>query len=125
VEDPAAVLGIPRGAPKAAIIAAFRDLARKLHPDVGGDPHEFSLVNKAYQLAIAGEWEGEKIEGGEQAPGQRASIMVPGNAERFVIVDDAEKYYGSAKTIDAARKKRNQFARKHRSKSFGIIDTGA
>jgi len=124
VSDPAAVLGIPQGAPKPVILDAFRKLARKLHPDRGGDPHQFSLVNKAYQLAMAGEWGGEEIEGGEQAPGRATQIEVPPSAARFVIVDEKEKYKGSARTLDAARKKQHALARKHRKKSFGIIDTG-
>lgn len=47
------VLGVPRDADQTAIKAAYRKLARTLHPDVNKDPdsHErFKRVNEAYEV---------------------------------------------------------------------------
>ncbi|NJL54363.1 J domain-containing protein [bacterium] len=47
-EDPYAVLHLRPTAPPAIIKAAWRELAKILHPDAGGDPKEFVRVKAAY-----------------------------------------------------------------------------
>ncbi len=48
------VLGVTRGADKAAVRAAYRELARKLHPDVNRDDplaeDRFKEINEAYEV---------------------------------------------------------------------------
>ncbi|MEQ0558119.1 J domain-containing protein [Amycolatopsis sp. NEAU-NG30] len=49
--DPYAVLGVPETATDREITAAFRRLARELHPDApGGDRDRFAAVVAAYEL---------------------------------------------------------------------------
>jgi hypothetical protein len=80
VRDPAKVLGIPRGSDQATIKKAFRRRAFETHPDRGGDPEEFLKVNKAYQLALAGRWEGDEEEAPRRPrrPKPRAPRGAPG-----------------------------------------------
>jgi curved DNA-binding protein CbpA len=44
------ILGVSRDASAAAIKAAFRPLAKDLHPDHGGDPERFRLLKLAYDV---------------------------------------------------------------------------
>lgn len=43
-------LGVPRSATSDEIKKAFRKLARKLHPDAGGDETKFKELNEAYEV---------------------------------------------------------------------------
>lgn len=43
-------LGVPRDADTATIKKAFRKLARKYHPDAGGDEAKFKEINEAYEV---------------------------------------------------------------------------
>lgn len=44
------LLGVPGDASEKQIKAAYRALAKKLHPDVGGDPEHFMRVTRAYEV---------------------------------------------------------------------------
>lgn len=44
------ILGVPKGASDDEIKKAFRKLAHQHHPDKGGDPERFKLINEAYQV---------------------------------------------------------------------------
>jgi hypothetical protein len=47
--DPYVVLGVPKDATRDEIHDAYRELARRLHPDVGlGDPAEMVRINEAW-----------------------------------------------------------------------------
>lgn len=48
-EDPWALLHLRPGAPQAIIQAAWRVLAKDLHPDRGGDEEQFVKVKAAYE----------------------------------------------------------------------------
>ena len=45
-----AILGVDSRAPKKDIKAAYRVLARKTHPDAGGDPERFAKDRKSTRL---------------------------------------------------------------------------
>lgn len=42
------LLGVPRTASKEEIKKAYKEIARKYHPDKGGDPEKFKKINEAY-----------------------------------------------------------------------------
>ncbi|MBQ9068161.1 MAG: DnaJ domain-containing protein [Eggerthellaceae bacterium] len=44
------ILGVPRNAGADEIKKAFRKLARKNHPDAGGDEEKFKEINEAYEV---------------------------------------------------------------------------
>ncbi|MDH3324809.1 MAG: molecular chaperone DnaJ [Candidatus Peregrinibacteria bacterium] len=48
-KDYYSALGVKKGASKAEIKKAFRDKAKKHHPDKGGDEAEFKKINEAYE----------------------------------------------------------------------------
>jgi curved DNA-binding protein CbpA len=49
--DPYAILGVPRGAGRDEVASAFRRLAKRTHPDVGGQaPSEMQDLNWAWNL---------------------------------------------------------------------------
>jgi hypothetical protein len=52
VRDAYAVLGLQRGASDAEVRAAWRDAARRTHPDVGGDAVAFRRAREAYEILI-------------------------------------------------------------------------
>ena len=47
---PYEVLGVPRAAKAATVTAAYRALARRHHPDRGGDARRFRAVQEAYEV---------------------------------------------------------------------------
>jgi len=53
-QDDYGVLGLKRGASIAEVKAAYRRLAKKHHPDAGGDPEVFKRVHTAYQNIVMG-----------------------------------------------------------------------
>ena len=57
--DPHAVLGLPPGATPDRVTAAYRDLAKRWHPDRGGGPEaerRMAEINSAYDLLRAAAW---------------------------------------------------------------------
>ena len=52
MSDPYAVLGVSSTASNAEIKAAYRQLVKQHHPDVGGSPDNFLRVSEAYQQLI-------------------------------------------------------------------------
>lgn len=48
-----ATLGLVPGAPVEVVKAAYKALALKWHPDVGGDHNKMSEINRAYAAVIA------------------------------------------------------------------------
>lgn len=47
--DPYTTLNVPRDASLEQIKAAYRDLAKRWHPDVGGNPEAFARLQQAYE----------------------------------------------------------------------------
>lgn len=50
MRDPYQILGIDRAASADDIKAAYRKLAKKYHPDLGGDPDKFKEINEAHDI---------------------------------------------------------------------------
>jgi len=50
MRDPYRVLSVPRDADRSEIHHAFRQLARELHPDRGGDPALMQAINEAWAI---------------------------------------------------------------------------
>ena len=48
-EDPYKILGVSENAPFAEIKAAYRNLAKKYHPDAGGDEEKILALNAAWE----------------------------------------------------------------------------
>lgn len=48
--DPYSILGLAPGASEKEIKSAFKRLAKKHHPDVGGDEKKFKEINEAYSI---------------------------------------------------------------------------
>lgn len=46
------VLGVEPDAPASFIRNAYRDLVKKHHPDIGGDPKEFERIQNAYKKGM-------------------------------------------------------------------------
>lgn len=50
MRDPYEILGVSRNANADEIKSAFRKLAKKYHPDLGGDPEKFKEINEANDI---------------------------------------------------------------------------
>ena len=50
--DPFAALGLEPNANTAQVKSAFREMARSLHPDAGGDPAAFASLTDNYRTAL-------------------------------------------------------------------------
>jgi curved DNA-binding protein CbpA len=50
MKDPWATLGVPKGSDEKSIRKAFREKARKLHPDKGGSASDFRELYEAYEI---------------------------------------------------------------------------
>lgn len=50
MEDYYEILGVPEGADEETIKKAFRELAKKYHPDRGGDAEKFKKIVEAYRV---------------------------------------------------------------------------
>jgi DnaJ-class molecular chaperone len=55
ISNPYEILGIQSGASETDIKKAYRDLAKKTHPDKGGTEEEFKIINEAYTQITKGE----------------------------------------------------------------------
>ncbi|MEE3069073.1 MAG: J domain-containing protein [Actinomycetota bacterium] len=64
--DPHDVLGVRRGASRVEIRAAYRRLARKVHPDVDDGRHsdEMAALNEAYRMLTSAP---QRVQGRTQA----------------------------------------------------------
>ena len=52
LEQARAVLGVEEGADRDAVLAAYRRLVQRLHPDRGGNPYLASMINQARDLLL-------------------------------------------------------------------------
>lgn len=54
--NPYDVLGVPVGSDFEIVKKAYRKLARKYHPDIGGDTEMFKEINAAYEAIEKGRY---------------------------------------------------------------------
>lgn len=55
--NPYEILGVTRKSTISDVKKRFRQLSRKHHPDLGGDPMVFDAVSKSYDLFMSGQYE--------------------------------------------------------------------
>ncbi len=70
--DPLAVLGVEPGASPEQVAAAYRDLAKRWHPDRAGTPGadgRMAEINMAYDVLRSGAWQRERPSGPVPANG--------------------------------------------------------
>lgn len=104
------ILGIPRGAPADEIKAAYRKLARKLHPDVSKEPDaqaRFAELQEAYDVLSDPEKRKVYDRFGHAAPSAGAGRSSPGQPGGFEVdLDDLgsmfDAFFGKAGAADAA-----------------------
>lgn len=91
------ILGVPSTATQAEIKAAFRKKALQHHPDRGGDPVFFDLVNEAHRAL---EDENARRAYDRRLAGDRAGTAAPGGADdwRDAPVEFAEQM-GKARAV--------------------------
>lgn len=56
MKNPYQVLGVPLGADAETVKKAYRRLAKKHHPDLGGDEETFKEINDAYDAITTGKF---------------------------------------------------------------------
>lgn len=47
------ILGVPQDAPRAAVVNAYKALAKVHHPDAGGNADDFKRLRKAYEEGVS------------------------------------------------------------------------
>ena len=72
--DPFAVLGVTPGAPLDEVTASYRELAKRRHPDRGGDAAAMAEINAAYDLLRSDAWQARKRTTRPGAPQARTSV---------------------------------------------------
>ena len=92
--DPYALLGVPRSATRAQIQAAYRRLARELHPDASQDPgpaRQFARVSQASAIL------GDAARRRAYERGIRGRFAAPGTAgpASFAVEEHAPIYLRS------------------------------
>ena len=76
VDDPYAILGVAPGAAPAELTAAYREQAKRWHPDRNGDAESqrrMAQVNAAYDLLRAGGWRPSRSGARTERPGAPAA----------------------------------------------------
>ncbi len=96
------ILGVKKDASADEIKKAFRRLARKHHPDAGGDEEKFKEINEAYETLSDTEKRAQydqygQYYGGQAPPGARPGAGWPGGGGGGVHVDvgDLGDIFGS------------------------------
>src|SRR3954469_13633403 len=84
--DPFSVLGVAPGASPGEVSAAYREQAKRWHPDRGGGAAaaaRMAEINVAYDVLRAGAWQRrlaaappDGVEGGSARPGRRAGAWL-------------------------------------------------
>ncbi|MBB4933781.1 DnaJ-class molecular chaperone [Lipingzhangella halophila] len=81
-ENPYEVLGIGTDATHEQIARAFRDLARRHHPDAGGDHDAFARLQAAYETLIERHGHGAARRGDREASRDRRGTRIPVRVRR-------------------------------------------
>lgn len=75
------VMGLRPGASPAEIRAAYRELSKLVHPDLGGDDYQFSVLEESYRILIDPEarvrHDRELAAKTTAAPGGRGPVVTP------------------------------------------------
>ena len=109
------ILGVKKDASADDIKKAFRKLARKHHPDAGGDEEKFKEINEAYEILSDADKRSEYDQygqyfGGNMPPGYGQGAPGPGSGARYQNVDfgDLGDLFGSVFSGGGGRSARRQ-----------------
>lgn len=92
VDDPYRILGVPPGASAGDARRAWRRLAKRLHPDAGGDAGAMAAVNRAYERI--------RQDRGPEAPDEASFTLDVLPVEAFHLVEVAVAELGEVLSTD-------------------------
>src|SRR5271168_2593698 len=102
--NPYEVLGVPKDADQAEIQAAWRALAKKHHPDKGGDPQKMSELNQAYGLLTdTGRRARFDTQGGDGAFFDERAAVLRGVAQMLIMLVESEPDFSPQNLVEVAK----------------------
>lgn len=130
VENPYDTLGVPSNATKDQIEKAYRDKARKTHPDAGGDSDQFKTIARAREILVCDERRKRFDETGDTGDRPRtaasaAEAMVAGMVQEAFMQEGRPPIRWMCDQIDKRRydmKRAVEQAKQQRSKMATKID---
>jgi curved DNA-binding protein CbpA len=115
--DPYKMLGVRRNASKATIRAAYRKIAKTLHPDAGGDPKAFAAARLAHDVLMDKERRARYDATGEldetRADNAVAEILAVLSKAFDLVIGELFKAGRSPADVDMVKHMREVLAQRH------------
>ncbi len=95
-KDYYAILGIPASADDNEIKHAYRELARRHHPDTGGDPERFRQIQEAYEILRESQVRAaydRQVEARRTSPGAALSWQLTLSRSQMQSMEAAQVFY--------------------------------
>lgn len=105
MRDPYQILGIDRNASADDIKSAYRKLAKKYHPDLGGDPEKFKEINEAHDILSSPDKKAHFDHGGFHPGAQAFRSGTHFHFEDIFDNDDFMNIFAQAAGFPGARRK--------------------